>query len=236
MMFLPVISSILFLLLRASNHPPDTTKGLILRASQNRNAATAAALEKTPTTPAQELLLSVCEHFQSKGLSEKSDKIEELIEELVEQKVIFDPATCLNGPLYAVQYIDLGPGKTNPSWVKYTTKGSIAGQLYELKNLDSIENLRVVNYAEIFEGVVKIKSEGGCVLAPNAEPVLMEEDNNNLQSLPNPFAQLFGGQTKRNNKQSSWIEAVAMPSGLHCPSRFETRVECVTVWSRIVSI
>mmetsp|Transcript_11034 Transcript_11034/g.14540 ORF Transcript_11034/g.14540 Transcript_11034/m.14540 type:complete len:272 (+) Transcript_11034:59-874(+) len=194
MMILPAICSILFLVQARNQH--NIVAGSL-------SAVKSSTVEPLVTVTANKLLDAVCEHFEKRGLGAKSTEIEELIDELASQEVVFDPALCLNGPLYAVQYIDLGPGKKPPSWVKYTTKGSIAGQLYELKESGSIDNLRVINYAEIFQGAVTIKSEGGCQLSKDAEG-----SNEEQYTKPrNPFEQLFSKPvTKLNIKNKKYLK------------------------------
>ena len=160
MILLQAFSSVLFLLQDGASRVRMPVEPL--RAIQTSSPSSVSET-------ASKLQVAVCEQFRTNGLGVKSPEIEDLIDDLVSKTVQFDPLECLNGPLYAVQYIDLGPTKKPPSWVQYTTKGSIAGQLYQVIEDDKIDTLRVVNYAELFQGAIKLKTEGSCALANQAE-------------------------------------------------------------------
>ena len=144
---------------------------------------------------AQELLSLLVNHVQTKGIRAQDERIEQLIQLLVDQQIKFDPTKCLNGPLYAVAY-QSGPA---PFWVQYSNvspsgNSNIEGQQYTLREDNGFD---VINYGEFFGPAITVQARG----------VAYQED------------QSF---TKKNSLYSLFQST---SSNLQCPVSFDVEVD-----------
>jgi len=106
----------------------------------------------------QELLSLLIDHVKTKGIRGKDGHIEDLMQQLVNQQVKFDPSECLNGKLYAVAY-QSGPA---PFWVRYSklsppNSNNIEGQQYTLREDNGFD---VINYGEFFGKAFTVQARG----------------------------------------------------------------------------
>lgn len=163
--------------------------------------------EKAGVETSQELLALLVNHVKTKGIRGKSERIEELMEELVDQNVKFDPAQCLSGPLFAVAY-QSGPA---PFWVRYSKlsppkSNNIEGQQYTLRDDNGFD---VINYGEFFSKAITVQARG---VAYQQEG--QQEDASKMNSF---FDSFFS-----NNKRSFMLQ---------CPVSFDVEVDkaCCTI-------
>lgn len=117
-----------------------------------------------------------------------NDKIERLMQELIDAKVEFDPRKCLEGPLYAVAY-QYGP---TPFWIKYSkwspnkNKVNIEGQQLTAAG-DKEGQYDAIAYGEFFGKAVTVKVIGVCSPEERTGNLLSNFFSNNKERCPADF-------------------------------------------------
>lgn len=154
----------------------------------------------------QELLSLLVNHVKTKGIRAKDERIENLMQQLVDQRVKFDPAACLNGKLFSVAY-QSGPA---PFWVKYSKLSppkttNIEGQQYTLRTDGGFD---VINYGEFFSKGVTVRARGVAYQEPP------DEDKN--AATTKKTASLFDSFLQSN---------VPSSKKLQCPVSFDVEVD-----------
>jgi hypothetical protein len=162
------------------------------------------------TGTSQELLTLLINHVRTKGIRGKNERIEQLMQELVDQQVKFDPSQCLNGPLFAVAY-QSGPA---PFWVRYSKLSppksiNVEGQQYTLREDGGFD---VINYGEFFGRAITVQARG--VAYQEAE----EEQ----------------AATKKASLFDSFFRNSLSSASLQCPVSFDVEVDkaCCSVLNK----
>ena len=116
--------------------------------------------------------------------SQKEQRIQELMQTLIDSKVSFDPSICINGPLFQVLY---QTGPTKPFWEKYDLKfwtQNIKGQQYTTATGNGQKpSFDVINYAEFWGRNLYIQGCGIC--APTIKPSSISSSNDDDDSEEN---------------------------------------------------
>lgn len=131
------------------------------------------------TGTSQKLLTLLMNHVRTKGIRGKNERIEQLIQELVDQQVKFDPSQCLNGPLFAVAY-QSGPA---PFWVRYSKLSppksiNVEGQQYTLREDGGFD---VINYGEFFGRAITVQARGVAYQEAEEEQAATKTSSASLQ-------------------------------------------------------
>lgn len=134
---------------------------------------------------------------------EVDDRIDTLVRTLIDSRSTFDPARCIDGPLFAsVHFI----GDT-PLWEKIGGSGrvrNVKGQKYVLPDDDGDKKKKksgtFVNYAEIFGENFYLRASGNCEdVGPTVAAASNDSPNNNnnglLPMMGALLASLFGPAT-----------------------------------------
>lgn len=180
--------------------------GSILKPKPGKRAlhvgAPIAAEQNVNVDTSQELLSMLVNHVKTNGIRGKNERIEQLMQQLVDQKVKFDPSQCLNGKLYAVAY-QSGPA---PFWVRYSMLSppksiNIEGQQYTLRRDDN--GFDVINYGEFFGRAVTVQARG----------VAYQEGKEEQAT------------TKKQNLFDSLFQSSTSSSQLTCPVSFDVEVD-----------
>jgi hypothetical protein len=135
---------------RARNRSPTTTFAALSLFSTSTTTDTTTITIPQQQDDARELLaLLVDRHGQvrNKKAAQEDQFIQDCISRLSNAQVTFDPADCLNGPLYAVLHQQ---GPQVPLWEKigiFANNKNIKGQKYTFNQNEGTFDL--INYAEL---------------------------------------------------------------------------------------
>ena len=152
-------------------------------------------------------------------------RISTLVEMLTSAKAVFDPAVCLDGPLYVSSVIE-GPA---PLWERFgiqpggggfssnsSNRRNLQGQQYKY----SADDKRVVNYAEVFGKAFHVRAYGTYMYEQDEgyDTVGADANADPSDKLTSPLGgvlSFFGGGTQSKPSSSNLIQ---------CPADFTVTV------------
>jgi len=152
-----------------------------------------------------------------------SKKLEEMINELADLKVQFDPQECLNGPFFCTMY----QGGPTPLWEKFSlVKSNKKGQQYCIDREDTSPT--VFNYSEIFGEKLYLSASGNFRRANALQKDDNDGESTGLRTTPKSLfsglASFFNSNKVKNNSKAKKGSLL-----LECPEDYTVTVTKASV-------
>ena len=202
------------LISRRKQHNAHTHTHIIPKSTSILYASTLSSLKSNKQATIQETSNELLYRLQQKAAStnSKSDdmldgEINNLVRTLIDSKAKFNPATCIDGPLFAsVHFIG-----DSPLWARIGAGivRNIKGQKYTL------DNMMFTNYAEILgtnfylKAVGTFKDEGPAVSSSPSSTSVSSANTEKSNPLGAAFASLFNSG---NNSNISKQQSTSLPT------------------------